>query len=106
IYGARGAFGVILVTTKRARPGEFQVNYSNNFGWSSPTRVTELYDAPDYARIINQFASNVGQSYFTTAQVNYFEKAWEDPSLANGEYTSSVSSLTLFGNNLTNYYKD
>ena len=36
IYGARAAFGVILVTTKKAKKGEaFHVNYNNNFGFQS-----------------------------------------------------------------------
>lgn len=36
IYGARAAFGVILVTTKKAKKGDgFHVNYNNNFGFQS-----------------------------------------------------------------------
>src|SRR5690606_19666008 len=37
IYGARGAFGVILITTKTGKAGEMVVNYSNNFSWTTPT---------------------------------------------------------------------
>lgn len=34
IYGARAAFGVILVTTKKAnKKDRFRINYSNNFGF-------------------------------------------------------------------------
>ena len=34
IYGARGAFGVILVTTKKAKKNSrLQLNYNNNFGF-------------------------------------------------------------------------
>ncbi len=36
IYGARAAFGVILVTTKTGQAGKVTVNYSNNFSWSTP----------------------------------------------------------------------
>ncbi len=36
IYGARAAFGVILVTTKIGEAGKVTVNYSNNFSWSTP----------------------------------------------------------------------
>ncbi len=36
IYGARAAFGVVLVTTKEGIPGKTVVNYSNNFAWSTP----------------------------------------------------------------------
>jgi TonB-linked SusC/RagA family outer membrane protein len=37
IYGARAAFGVILVTTKKGHSdNSFSLNYSNNFSFSSP----------------------------------------------------------------------
>ncbi len=38
IYGARGAFGVILITTKSKQKHErLSVKYSNNFAWRTPT---------------------------------------------------------------------
>ncbi len=43
IYGVRGAFGVILITTKKAKAGEkFTVSYSDNFAWKKPTVKPEL----------------------------------------------------------------
>ncbi|RLD35921.1 MAG: TonB-dependent receptor, partial [Bacteroidetes bacterium] len=44
IYGARAAFGVILVTTKKGKAGKTTVNYSNNFSWSTP--IFDLKHAP------------------------------------------------------------
>lgn len=45
IYGARAAFGVVLITTKS---GEFdkkiQINYSNNISWSKPTDLPQKVD--------------------------------------------------------------
>ena len=44
IYGARAAFGVVLIKTKSGvRNMPAQVRYSNNFAWSTPT------DLPDFA---------------------------------------------------------
>ena len=38
IYGARAAFGVILIKTKSGRMGSrFSVSYTNNFSWGTPT---------------------------------------------------------------------
>ena len=37
IYGARGAFGVILITTKKAIPGKTRISYSGNFSWQRRT---------------------------------------------------------------------
>lgn len=54
IYGARGAFGVMLVTTKKGQEGEARVNYSNNFGWSTPAVRTDFISDPYlYAKTID-----------------------------------------------------
>ncbi|VTP95970.1 hypothetical protein [Sphingobacterium daejeonense] len=49
IYGARGAFGVMLVTTKKGQAGKMTIGYSNNFGTSDLTVNTDFitsgYDA-------------------------------------------------------------
>ncbi len=44
IYGTRAAFGVILITTKSGSGVEskFNVNYSNNFSWATPTALPEV----------------------------------------------------------------
>ena len=43
VYGARAAFGVILVTTKsgKAEDGKATVRYSGRFGWEEPTTSTD-----------------------------------------------------------------
>lgn len=46
IYGARAAFGVILITTKSGKSGKIQVNYDNNFSWSKPTSLTDKTSDP------------------------------------------------------------
>jgi len=44
IYGARAAFGVILVTTKKGEKGKTKITYSNNFSLNRP--IFELQHAP------------------------------------------------------------
>lgn len=47
IYGARAAFGVMLIKTKSGKAGErFKVNYSNNFAFSTPTLLPRFADDP------------------------------------------------------------
>lgn len=41
IYGARAAFGVVLITTKQGKGDRIQVNYNNNFSWKRPSSLTE-----------------------------------------------------------------
>jgi len=46
IYGARGSFGVILITTKTGSDEKMVVNYSNNLGWTRPTTRTDFISDP------------------------------------------------------------
>ena len=58
VYGARAAFGVILITTKKGTEddGNAVVRYSGRFGWETPTTSTE-YETTGYwsAYIHNMF---------------------------------------------------
>ncbi|WP_083470280.1 SusC/RagA family TonB-linked outer membrane protein [Rufibacter tibetensis] len=48
IYGARAAWGVILITTKSGKKGApTRVNYNNNFSFNKPTQTPELASAAD-----------------------------------------------------------
>ncbi len=54
IYGARGAFGVILITTKKGKEGKTQINYTNNFGQTRPTNRTDFISNPyDYGKTVD-----------------------------------------------------
>lgn len=47
IYGARAAFGVILIKTKSGKTGsKFTVSYSNNFSWGAPTVLPKFAKDP------------------------------------------------------------
>lgn len=49
IYGARASNGVILVTTKRGRPGKMQVEYSGYTGMQNTTKHIHLLTADQFA---------------------------------------------------------
>lgn len=73
VYGARAAFGVILVTTKSgtAQDNKATVRYSGRFGWESPTTSTD-YETTGYWSVytINKFwKADSGTQY-----VNYTER--------------------------------
>nr|WP_295921557.1 TonB-dependent receptor [uncultured Dyadobacter sp.] len=75
IYGARGAFGVILVTTKTAKNGKTTVSYSNNFGWSKPTIHTNfMTNGYEYVKINDEaFTRATGNSYTRYSEEDYKE---------------------------------
>jgi TonB-linked SusC/RagA family outer membrane protein len=75
IYGARGAFGVMLVTTKSARGGKTSINYSNNFGWAGSTVSTDFITDGYDAAILNDeaFIRATGNSYTGYSEEDYAE---------------------------------
>jgi TonB-linked SusC/RagA family outer membrane protein len=85
IYGARGAFGVVLITTKKAASGKMQVNYSSNFGWSTPTVRTDfITDGYTSAKLNDEaFLRAVGKTYtgYTDQDYEELKKRQTDKSL-------------------------
>lgn len=52
IYGARAAWGVILITTKKGKRGtDPTVSYSNNFSWATPTTTPKVAPAAEGAEM-------------------------------------------------------
>ncbi|MDR2474175.1 MAG: TonB-dependent receptor [Tannerella sp.] len=54
VYGARGANGVILVTTKEGREGKAQVNVRIEHSFSNPTQMVQLTDPVTYMKMHNE----------------------------------------------------
>lgn len=61
IYGARAAFGVILVTTKNGKSGKARVNYDGNIRWASATNLPVYANSLDFANYFNAAKINNGQ---------------------------------------------
>ncbi len=54
IYGARGANGVILITTKRGKEGKAVVNFDASYGFSRANRLPKMCNAFEYATMVNE----------------------------------------------------
>ncbi|MFC3355644.1 SusC/RagA family TonB-linked outer membrane protein [Sphingobacterium zeae] len=54
IYGSRGANGVILVTTKKGKAGQVQLNYDGSFGAQNVLKQIEVLNAHDFAILRNE----------------------------------------------------
>lgn len=67
IYGARGAFGVVLITTKNPAKGKTSITYTTNYSIKKPTEV------PDFENDAYIFAKNFAES--TVAWENTFPQA-------------------------------
>ena len=51
IYGARGANGVIIITTKQGKVGKPQLTYDGSFGISTVSKKLDMMNAYDYVKL-------------------------------------------------------
>lgn len=58
IYGARAAAGVILITTKRAKSGQLNMEYNCNFGMEKAAAFPEVVGAKRYLELMNELLWN------------------------------------------------
>ncbi len=61
LYGARGANGVILITTKRGLSGRTVFNFNSYYGIQEIAKKIDLVNGRDYALLSNEAARNTGQ---------------------------------------------
>ncbi len=60
IYGSRGANGVILITTKKGKPGKTKFNLDMQTGFSSVTRTMEMLNTAQYVAMRKEAFANDG----------------------------------------------
>ncbi len=64
IYGARGANGVVLITTKSGEKGkDFTLTYDGYYGVQNPWKKLSMLDKEEYVMLINEAALNAGQDF-------------------------------------------
>lgn len=82
IYGARAAFGVVLVTTKRAKSDKLQINASGNYGLRTrglhPEYVTDRVTVMETK---NAAARPLYSYVFSEQQIAYAKQMETDPTL-------------------------
>src|SRR6201991_2364898 len=111
IYGARAAFGVVLITTKEPMKGKTTVTYSSNYSFKSPTtfpkEVTNGYQYAvhfDSAYVGNKGTIPTGFNKtqpFSAAYLAALKAHDADPSLPKTEILNG--SYVYYGN--TDWYK-
>ncbi|HLW50072.1 MAG TPA: SusC/RagA family TonB-linked outer membrane protein, partial [Sphingobacteriaceae bacterium] len=53
IYGARGANGVVLITTKQGESGKSTITYDSYFGVQNSANRLRVLSAPEYQQVVN-----------------------------------------------------
>jgi TonB-linked SusC/RagA family outer membrane protein len=77
IYGARGANGVVLITTKKGQDGTMRIDFDAYYGIQKVSRKLPLLNATQYAQLVND--AN-GKTIYTDEQIASFGKGtdWQD----------------------------
>jgi TonB-linked SusC/RagA family outer membrane protein len=104
IYGARGANGVIVVTTKKGKKGSMSVVYNGYTGYQQVTVVPKYLDAVNYAIIKNEHDINANGA---TAPLRYSAaniQAIKDGSLPDQYANTNWASVILRNAPIQNHY--
>lgn len=80
IYGARGANGVVIITSKRGKTGQkSQVELHSFYGFQQEIKRYDLLNAKEYAEIANEWLKNGGlDPYFNLNEVENPGTDWQD----------------------------
>ncbi len=97
VFGARGANGVILVSTKRAKNGETVINYNTSLGFKNITGEPDLANAAEFKYLYDQQRQNQGlapYSYYNlyTADTNWVDAITNDNAVFNNHNVSFSNS--------------
>ena len=106
IYGARAAFGVVLVTTKTAKEGKFTVTYNDFFAFATPTTSTDFittgYDA--LVLVDNAFSRTIGRTYSGYSAEDYQELLARRNDVVEDPSRPWVVVKNVDGRDIYNYY--
>ena len=111
IYGARAAYGVVLITTKSGMKGaeRTEITYSNNLAWATPTTLPEPMNSLEYATWYNEAAKNAGAGQiFSDEVINHIKAYMADPKNAPSTYPDPNDpnkwGRMMYANANTNWY--
>ncbi len=102
IFGVRGAAGVILITTKRAKAGQVIVNFNSSYGFKKLVDKIELVNAEGFRELYDEERANLG----VTVPFDYApwtgNTDWIDAVTQTGRFSSN--NLTLSGSSERNKF--
>jgi len=112
IYGARGVFGVVLITTKNPTAGKTSFNYSSNYSVKQPITVPDLVTdgytwasmfAESFVNFQGTFPQNVNKTLkFSQPYLNELKRRSELGGLPEIEVDPLTGEYVYYGS--TDYY--
>ena len=117
LYGARGANGVILVTTKEGKKGKAKVAFRYENKFSAPTQITSLLDGVSYMELYNSalrmrdpsaplyYSKNKIEATRNTPDPNIYPNLnWYDELFKNNTINKKFNLNVNGGGDVSQYY--
>jgi TonB-dependent starch-binding outer membrane protein SusC len=107
IYGAQGANGVILITTKQGAAGKTKINYDSYYGMQTVPKLYDLADAQGHATVLNEYAISAGLNpFFDQKGLDTLGTStnWQKEIYRTGTPIQSHTISASGGNDKTNFY--
>lgn len=106
IYGSRATNGVVLITTKRGKNGDFKINYNTQYNIQTPPKRVDVMTLPQYAQMQKEYKAIAGG----TVREELLDPSilgpgtdWQDELFNNAAMQKHQLSLSG-GSNTTTYY--
>jgi TonB-linked SusC/RagA family outer membrane protein len=103
IYGARAAFGVILITTKQGGEGRQSISYNSYASWGKPTVLPRpVTDPYIFSRVLETSTDNTPWDYvnFSDEHYSWAKERSENPSLPDTRINpNDPTKWAYMGNN-------
>ena len=106
IYGSQATNGVIMITTKRGKSGDFKINYNIQYNIQTPPKRVEVMTLPQYAQMQKEYKAIAGG----TVREELLDPSilgpgtdWQDELFDNAKMQKHQLSLSGGSNNTTYY---
>jgi TonB-dependent starch-binding outer membrane protein SusC len=96
IFGASGANGVVMITTKRAKSGTPRVTYDAMYGTSKVWKTLDLMNAKEYIDLVTDIQTTLGSGLtpkLESPDVLVDRTDWQDAIYRTGKLTSHSLSI-------------
>jgi TonB-linked SusC/RagA family outer membrane protein len=97
IYGARGANGVVLITTRRGQAGSSRVTIETSAGFQQISKTIPVLNAQEFMTLTNEARANAGRTLlFTPAQIAA-ASTYDYPAMMLRTAPQASQAMTLSG---------
>ncbi len=93
IFGVQGANGAIIITTKKAKKGQTNINFSTYAGFQTVNERIGVTNAEQFKMLYNEELANLGSAPFDFSQYDGIDTDWQEKILRTGFITNNTLSV-------------